>query len=86
MIKITAPGICCDCDDCKSTYGYQDKSRDEFYNDIVEQVVLDEGSFSWQPCDTCNSGLGGDRFIAHEIDGNNVYHLDICADCLMELV
>lgn len=48
-----------------------------------------EGSFSWQDCDTCNSGLGGDRHAAHGLINykkherrKHLIHLDVCTDCL----
>ena len=89
MNRITAPGIACDCDDCISIYGYNDKSRQQFYDDIAEEIVLDEGSFSWHSCDICNSSLGGTRFAAHSfipgVDDNELEHLEICTDCLLSL-
>ena len=46
----------------------------------------DEGHFSWQPCDTCGSSLGGDRFAAHYVDPTDVErypcHIEVCVDCL----
>ena len=50
-----------------------------------------EGHFSWRACDSCGSGLGGDRFAAHGCIAESVEaardaaieHFDVCADCLM---
>ena len=41
--------------------------------------------FSWSPCDLCGSNLGGMRYPAHAIDKETkeLYHFDICTDCLL---
>ena len=31
----------------------------------------EEGSFSWIPCDICNTSLGGDRFTMHLVETDN---------------
>lgn len=64
---------------------------DEIDEDDCE--ALDEGHFSWQECDSCGSRLGGDRFNAHAIhheafgpnakQPDNMYHIEICVDCLV---
>ena len=74
---------------CATCIPDQDISED----DIEGLQALDEGSFSCQECDSCNSTLGGDRFHAHAIHHEafgpnakqpyNVHHIDICVDCLM---
>ena len=47
---------------------------------------IDEGSFHWTACDSCGSTLGGDRHAAHAFDDKKeIYHLEICTDCLMFL-
>jgi hypothetical protein len=40
---------------------------------VGEWVELsdDEGSFSWSPCDTCGSTLGGDRFDAMVLEAQS---------------
>jgi|TARA_R100001530_G_scaffold133839_1_gene107795 hypothetical protein len=53
----------------------------------------DEGSFSWQGCDSCGSHLGGDRYeataIHHEAFGpdakqpDNLHEISICTDCIL---
>ena len=43
-----------------------------------------EPSFSWMPCDSCGSRLGGDRFDAVALDDDKeIYELSICVDCAM---
>lgn len=44
----------------------------------------DEGGFSRSDCDSCGSSLGGGRYAAHGFDDKTgeLYHLDICVDCL----
>jgi hypothetical protein len=42
-----------------------------------------EASFSWAQCDTCGSTLGGDRYPAHGIIDGNIYHFEVCVDCVM---
>jgi hypothetical protein len=63
-------------------------------SDWYEEEV-DEGSFSWTRCESCGSSLGGQRYVAHLIahepeegwpggeKGPDVYHISICADCLI---
>lgn len=61
--------------------------------DSPEIQWQDEGGFSWQPCDSCGNTLGGNRYPAHAIHRDAfdcgakrpdlVYHIDICADCLL---
>lgn len=80
-----SPGICYTCEQCQSNYNME---ADELMEAMDTQEVIDEGSFSWSSCDTCGSGLGGNRYIAHgRIRGGiNMYgiiHLEICTDCLM---
>jgi hypothetical protein len=79
--------VSCDCPTCRDRFGYGFTSgrgfeRVKFQDAIERQDVLDEGSFSWRPCELCGSTLGGDRFIAHTGRGD---HLEICADCLVYL-
>jgi len=96
--NITAPGIYCKCGECQQRYGVTEEYSDEtdtyetteemetrFQGMIDEQEVIDEGGFSKQSCDMCNSGLHGDRYIAHQLIDGNWYHIEICTDCLMEL-
>ncbi len=54
--------------------------------------MANEGSFSWDDCDSCGSTFGGDRYAAHAIHHdafgpnarrpNDVHHISICSDCL----
>lgn len=49
-----------------------------------QEMMCDEGSFSWSECDTCGSTLGGNRYDAHGLPLRaEPIHLDICVDCLM---
>lgn len=46
--------------------------------------LADEPGFSWRPCDTCDSQLGGDRFHAHGLltgPDFDAVHLNVCIDC-----
>lgn len=40
------------------------------------------GLFSWDPCNSCGSNLGGDRYSAHGTIEGEVMHFSICTDCL----
>jgi len=52
-----------------------------------------ESHFSWSPCDSCGSSLGGDRHPAHGVIADTIEearqkdraieHFNICTDCLM---
>jgi hypothetical protein len=78
-------------DDC----GYCDGTGEAPLDDISDEELQlwDEGSFSWQECDSCGSRLGGDRFKAHAIHKeafgpdakrpDDIHHIDICVDCVM---
>ncbi len=86
--RTISPGLCSDCPDCQSSFGYDDERA--FDNDIASGAVCDEGGFSYQDCDCCGSSLGGDRYAAHGHvtmkDGAVVLcHFDICEDCLQYL-
>lgn len=67
-----APGCeACGLEGCESM-------EDEAYQ------LASEPSFSWSLCDSCGSGLGGDRHYAHGITHENeALHLSICTDCLL---
>ena len=48
--------------------------------------IVDEGGFSWQPCQCCESTFGGDRHPAHYIDDDGkINHIEVCVDCLCYL-
>lgn len=48
------------------------------------ECPVDEGGFSWSSCDSCGSGLGGDRYAAHGfLENGELTHLEICPDCMM---
>ena len=76
-----APGICSACPECQSSYGMGEDELDTAYSN---GDVCDEGVFSWRPCESCGSSLGGDRYDAHGLTADGeIIHLDICVDCLM---
>jgi len=84
-----APGLYGACETCQNAYGI---APQEFYNRVHEtqdNIIQDEGSFSWHACELCGSHLGGDRFAAHATKQENGKwehtHLDVCSDCLMAM-
>jgi len=46
--------------------------------------MLDAPSFSWKPCDCCNSHLGGDRYHAtgYNPSTDEIQEYEVCPDCL----
>ena len=83
-LKFVSTGLCPNCDECRASFGYDDMTK--FNQDVENGDIFDEGSFSWNPCDDCNTSLGGNSYYAHGIDqDNNLVHFTICYDCLMEL-
>jgi len=79
-IDYASPGICPGCQECSDTL---DLTFDELDAAIEAGTALDDGGFSWSPCDCCGSSLGGNRYAAHGFDKErNIIHLDICVDCL----
>ena len=83
-LKFVSTGLCPDCTECMSAFGYDD--IDKFNNDVESQEIVDEGSFSWNPCDDCNRNLGGDSFYAHGIDENGeLIHFQVCYNCLFSI-
>ena len=82
-LKFISSGLCPNCEECKDNFGYD--SIDKFNQDVENGDICDEGSFSWHPCDDCNTSLGGNSYAAHGIDENDeLIHFKICQDCLME--
>ena len=81
-LKHFSSGPCGSCPACQDSYGLD---QEELTEGIQEGSIIDEGGFSWQPCELCGSTLGGNRYAAHYRDDNNdIIHLDICADCMDE--
>ena len=39
-------------------------------------------SFSRSSCDSCRSGMAGERHPAHGIIDGDTHHFDVCAECL----
>lgn len=53
---------------------------------IVAVDTDDEGCFSWSPCDTCSSPLGGTRYRATLCNpgaDKSKVEVKICTDCTM---
>ena len=72
-LTFVSTGACAGCDECGLTTGSSD----------YERAALDEGCFSWSPCEGCGSSLGGNRYPAHGRDANDeIVHFSICVDCL----
>lgn len=78
-----APGVASACDECDPwgeapIYADDPDAWDEWAE------LAREPSFSWTPCDSCGSSLGGNRHPAHAFDGEGrMHHLDVCDDCLI---
>lgn len=73
-LKYASSGYCPGCAVCEDAYGAIEEEED--YPEV-------EGSFSWQSCEICGSGLGGDRHPVHAVaaDGS-ILHFDACIDCV----
>ena len=81
-LKFVSTGLCPDCEDCASLF---DVTIKELNHGIENGNLFDEGSFSWSPCNDCNTSLGGNSYIAHGIaKTDGLVHFRICHDCLME--
>ena len=75
------PGLASSCPDCLRAFGFTKKQAEELEE---SRGWDDEGVFSWSPCESCGSSLGGTRYSAHAFDkGGRLYHLEICCDCLL---
>lgn len=82
-LNFVSTGLCPNCEICKDNWGYD--SMEKFNQDISSGDLQDSGNFSWNPCDDCNTRLGGDSFVAHGINSSKeLIHFKICYDCLME--
>lgn len=54
--------------------------------EILSIDTDDEGSFSWSPCDTCSSPLGGTRYratLCNSGKDRRQVEVRICIDCAM---
>ena len=56
---------------------------DEMEGDAYE--CAGEPSFSWSPCEVCDSTLGGDRHPWHAMSDGQLVHGTCCTNCLMYL-
>ena len=82
-ITYSGSGIAYTCPECQRAYNMEEAELEEA---IENGDIVEEASFSWSACDACGSSLGGDRHTAHGFDREgNLYHLDICTDCLFYL-
>ena len=76
-VEAFSVGACPGCEKC----GLEDlRSCDD---DPERCELADEPEFSWQPCDSCGSTLGGDRHPAHGLIDNELAHFKICIDCAL---
>lgn len=83
-LQFVSTGLCPNCLECMDSMGYDD--IESFNQDVENGSVCNEGSFSWNSCDECNTNLGGNSFFAHGIDSNgDLIHFTVCYDCLFEL-
>jgi hypothetical protein len=72
-LEFISTGACPGCDQC----GLE--------KDCSEHALelAGEAGFSWSPCESCGSALGGDRYPAHGRDSNDgIVHFTACVDCL----
>ena len=67
-------GPCSTCSECLECDTPEDPDN-EWYD------LASEPSFSWSPCEVCNSQLGGNRYPGHFIIDNNIVHFECCDDC-----
>ncbi len=72
-------GISCRCEYCQSQFGL---TESEIATMLSDGSLNDEGGFQFHDCEGCRSPLGGDRYCAHDGDGN---HYDVCVDCVQYL-
>lgn len=92
-LEYLSTGFAHTCPECVEAYGFRDLEDDD--GNVIktaEQVAMEaydagkvpsEESFSWRSCDTCGSGLGGDRCDAHAMSGTQLVHLRVCVDCVV---
>jgi hypothetical protein len=85
-IENVSPGVTSFCETCQRDLGLSEKEIEEQWE---AGGLDDEGGFSWSPCESCGSTLGGNRYSAHgwmKLKGKDtLVHLEICEDCLTYL-
>ena len=82
-LNFISTGLNGQCAQCQSDWGMEPR---EFYNAVERHNVICEGSFSWHPCELCNTNLGGLSYVAHGRDmSGDLVHFRICQDCLINL-
>lgn len=88
-VEFFSVGACPGCDECGlAEYGDAESRESRHYETAREGA--DEGHFSWSPCDSCGSRLGGNRYPAHgyisgltSAQGERTHaHFNVCVDCL----
>ena len=83
-LDFVSTGPCPGCDECRRLYGYDTLA--ELAAAIESGECIDEGSFSWGGCDDCDTGEGGNRYIAHGRDKDGaILHFDVCEDCMFAI-
>ena len=80
-------GLCPGCEECMRQWGIDADEPEEvnqFNAGIKNGNTFDEGGFSWQGCDICNTALGGTFQVGHYLDRNgDLCHIErVCVDCL----
>ncbi|MCG3778264.1 MAG: hypothetical protein JW388_0977 [Nitrospira sp.] len=85
-------GACPGCDECGlAEYGDAESRESRHYQVAISAAA--EGDFSWSSCDSCGSGLGGNRYPAHGVIAETmeeaqkpqleITHFNVCVDCVM---
>ena len=69
------------CEECREAHGICCRYKAEAMYEVGD--IVDEPHFSWNACDFCDSGLGGDREAAHGWIGDKLVHFNICTDCVV---
>ena len=81
-IEFVSTGISPGCKTCMANLGF--KSLRALNRAWESGEIADEASFSWRPCQSCGSRLGGDREPLHGVIDEKIYHWDgACVDCIL---
>jgi hypothetical protein len=54
-------------------------------NDSGGYFIAGDLPFAWSDCDSCGSTVAGNRYPAHGHINDNLYHFDICEDCVQAI-
>lgn len=80
-LKYFSVGLCSSCIHCQSDTGLDEAA---LASALENGGVQDEEFFSWDPCELCGTGVGGNRDTVHAVDKNgDIVHLTICIDCVL---